>query len=230
MNKPDREQEAKRKTEQGVRWGPKLREQSVGKKACQRDREPGTQWLTVSNALTVSRIIFVPFIVYSIFSWGWVAAFILFSLAALTDLLDGYFARLLKEPTVLGAWLDPVADKFLVLSTFGALSFVHFSSLVLPWWFFVLMVTREAILALGILFLLFTGRPVNMQPTRGGKLTTFFQILLILWLFLCYCYRWSPRKSYSMALLGLAFFALFSLGQYVVMGLTYARSQGKNER
>ena len=164
-----------------------------------------------------------PFIVYSIFHRLWAAAFTLFVIAALTDVLDGYFARLLQEPTVLGTWLDPLADKCLLLSTFSALGFVHFPSLGVPPWFVLLVVIRESVLILGVLTLVLMRRPLVISPTIWGKSTTFFQILFISWLFICYFNSWSPRRTYAIALVVLTILTLFSLVTYVRTGMKYAK-------
>ena len=75
----------------------------------------GAPWLTISNVLTVLRILLVPVIVVGISHHLWSFVFVLFLVAGLTDMLDGYLARWLNEQTTLGACLDPIADKILPL-------------------------------------------------------------------------------------------------------------------
>jgi len=65
-----------------------------------------SRWFTVSNILSLSRVFITPFIVYGMVQRSWNLVFILFFAAALTDILDGYLARLFREPTTMGAWLD----------------------------------------------------------------------------------------------------------------------------
>ncbi len=181
------------------------------------------RWFTISNALTVSRIAFTPFIVNGMIERQWGYVFALFFVAALTDVLDGYFARLLDEPTALGTWLDPVADKCLILSCFITLAFLHFPTLGIPLWFVTLFVVRELILVVGTLALLILGRRVTIKPNLGGKLTTFFQLVFIGWLFLCYFFGWSPHRTYFLAMGVLSLFAVGSLLGYIRVGVGYIK-------
>ena len=136
------------------------------------------RWLTFPNFLTCSRIILTPCVVVAIIYYAWHIAFCLFFVAALTDVLDGYLARLLHEPTIIGAVLDPIADKILLLSTFVTLALMHVPLLGIPTWFVNVMVLREVIIVVGAGVLLFIGHPMDITPTRAGKMTTFFQFML----------------------------------------------------
>ena len=83
--------------------------------------------MSVANLLTISRIVFTPIIVYLLFSdtfAGYLWAFVLFIVAAITDYLDGQVARSLEQPSRLGKFLDPLADKILVIGTFVGLSLI----------------------------------------------------------------------------------------------------------
>ena len=97
------------------------------------------QLLTAPNQLTLLRLIFIPFIVIFVLDqeWGWALG--LFVLAGLTDNLDGLLARLLKQKTVLGQYLDPIADKLLLSTLFLVLSFAG----KIPWKFTVLVFSRD---------------------------------------------------------------------------------------
>ena len=80
-------------------------------------------WNTFSNGLTLVRLVCAPVVVVSLYYAYWLTAFVVFMFAAGTDLLDGYIARAWNEQTHLGAFFDPIADKFLLISSFGALVF-----------------------------------------------------------------------------------------------------------
>lgn len=100
--------------------------------------------MSVANLLTISRIVFTPIIVYLLFSdtfTGYLWAFVLFIVAAITDYLDGQVARSLEEPSRLGKFLDPLADKVLVIGTFIGLSIVLPE--IVPWWGVVLIFARD---------------------------------------------------------------------------------------
>lgn len=174
---------------------------------------------THSNALTAARIALTPVIVVGIVKEWWIAVFVLFLAAALTDVLDGYLARLFNESSVLGEYLDPVADKLLLFSSFAALAAGHSPSFTIPWWFVTLVLIRETFLLLGGLYCLKRRPQVPLEPTVWGKLTTFFQILFILWLFICYFCSWAPAKTYYLLLILLAACTLFSGIHYFLRAL-----------
>lgn len=174
--------------------------------------------LTISNLLTVLRIFLTPFIVAGILGHRWVLAFILFFIAALTDLLDGYFARVLSKCTAIGASLDPIADKILLLATFAAFVVSRISGLVLPFWFLVFVAIRELIIVLGAIFLACFYEGFQIRPTIWGKATTFFQVVFVLWYFICLSFGWIPMKTYVFALIALSALSFFSLVHYIKIG------------
>lgn len=175
--------------------------------------------ITLSTIITFVRVALVPFIVASMVTGYWGAAFVLFAIAALTDLLDGNFARLLNEKTFLGACLDPIADKLLLLSCFFTLAFVQSPLFSIPLWFVLLVLCRELILISGVIVVLLLDGHLQVRPTLFGKLTTVVQMGFIIWLFACYFFHWLPRKTYY-TMLGIVIIMVFvSLMQYVRIGL-----------
>ena len=130
---------------------------------------------TVPNQITLLRLGFLPFflilISYERYRW----ALLILVLAALTDAIDGLLARRLNQRSAVGAYLDPIADKLLLSSSFVALTFKK----KLAWWLTILILSRDiSILAVGAVIILISGyRP--FPPTIYGKLTTFFQIVLV---------------------------------------------------
>ena len=177
---------------------------------------------TTSNLLTISRIIAIPFLMYGIIKAQWLAAFLIFICTAATDLLDGYFARLSGESTHLGAILDPLADKLFLLSSFATLAFWQSPSFIVPLWFVLLILLRESLMLLGGIILLFLKKEDFLAPTIWGKLTTFFQILFIVWLFICYFFGWAPAKTYIIILILLAFSSVISFFHYITRVLRAA--------
>lgn len=182
---------------------------------------------TTSNLLTISRIIAIPFLMYGIMTHQWPLVFILFICTAATDLLDGYFARLSGEPTHLGALLDPLADKLFIFSSFAALAFWQSPSFKIPWWFVLIILLRESLMLLGGLVLLSLKKEELLSPTIWGKLTTFFQILFIVWIFICYFFGWVPAKTYSIILLLLTLSSFISFLHYLSRVLRAALFQLK---
>ncbi len=170
--------------------------------------------ITISTVLTLVRIILAPIIVVLMIYGSWGAAFICFVSASLTDMLDGNLARMRGEKTFLGAFLDPIADKVLILSCFFTLAFVHTPLFVVPFWFVFLVLFKEMVLLCGaVLFYVVCGYlPIN--PTLLGKLTTVMQMCFVIWLFACYFFQWMPVKTYY-TMLGLLIILVFaSLAQY----------------
>lgn len=180
---------------------------------------------TISNLLTLSRIFLVPFVVWGIITNSWFFVFTLLVVAGITDVLDGHLARKFGQGTDLGACLDPIADKFLLISSFAALSFVDSPSFSIPRWFFFLVLLRELIILGGSFILLLLGIKIKVAPSIAGKLTTFFQLSFILWIFACYFFGWNPVKTYYVSLLFITLFSLASLTQYGFIGMQYLKSK-----
>jgi cardiolipin synthase len=172
-------------------------------------------WGTVSNLLTLMRLALTPFIVLNMYYQHWISAFVLFVIAAGTDLLDGYLARALNQQTHLGALLDPIADKLLLLGSFGALAFFSSPFFHIPTWFFVLGLAREVILIVGVCALCLRQKRAKIEPLIWGKLTTLFQIVFLKWIFICYFMGWEPKRTYTCLLYLVAVFSVISLFQYV---------------
>ncbi len=136
-------------------------------------------WLNVPNALTVARIVLAP-----VFLWLYLAgdedgALIAFAVAAATDALDGLAARLLRQQTRVGAFLDAAADKLLAACALIALSVKG----QVPWWLTGIVVGRDLLLAAGSVFLAVRHAPVPVRPTRIGKYATalvFFIVVVVL--------------------------------------------------
>ena len=130
---------------------------------------------TVPNQLTFLRFGFLPFFIISIhYRWYGVALAILI-IAALTDGLDGVLARSLNQKTALGAYLDPIADKLLLSSSFVLLALNRKIS----WWLATLVLSRDILLltAAAVILLVVGYRP--FPPSIYGKITTALQILLV---------------------------------------------------
>ena len=134
-----------------------------------------SQLWTVANQLTLLRLIFVPFIIINVADarYGW--AMILFVAAGLSDGLDGLLARALKQQTLLGQYLDPIADKLLLSSLFLVLSFMNN----IAWKFTIIVFTRDVCILL-ISAVLYIGVGLrDFRPSIFGKLNTFAQVVAV---------------------------------------------------
>lgn len=132
--------------------------------------------LNIPNFLTLLRIVAIPCFLILLEDLRYGQALALFVAAGVTDALDGAIARLTHTKTTLGAYLDPAADKLLLVSSFIALGFMH----AVPRWLVVVVLSRDVTIVLGY-FLLFviTGNRMEVQPSASGKLSTFLQLLSV---------------------------------------------------
>ncbi len=135
-----------------------------------------TSTISVPNILTVLRILLTPLFVILLLRDLYPLALLVFAAASLSDGLDGLIARLLNQRTVLGAYLDPAADKLLLTSAFIALAVLG----VLPPWLSVLVITRDVVILLGLAILTLTEKKYEVSPTLVSKCTTTAQIVTVL--------------------------------------------------
>jgi cardiolipin synthase (CMP-forming) len=139
-----------------------------------------SQLLTYPNQLTLLRMMFLPFIVIKLVEGHYSLALTLFVLAGLSDGLDGLLARTLKQQTVLGQYLDPIADKLLLSTMFLVLSILH----KIPWKFTVLVFSRDiSILAASAVLYAIAGLR-DFRPSIFGKANTFAQVAAVFFVLL----------------------------------------------
>lgn len=127
------------------------------------------------NVLTAARLALAPTFLWLYLKGNEDGALIAFAVAAATDALDGLAARLLRQQTVLGAYLDAAADKLLLACALIALSVKG----QVPWWLTGVVVGRDALLAAGSVFLAVHHAPVPVRPTRIGKYATALVFLIV---------------------------------------------------
>lgn len=130
----------------------------------------------VPNLLTSFRItLIIPFFIYFHQS-EYIISFYIFIFAGFTDALDGWLARHYHWQTPFGSFLDPMADKFIVVVSFVLLAIAH----QLPWWLVILVFLRDATIAVGILFWsIFIQEKLIFSPTFLSKVNTTLQLLLV---------------------------------------------------
>jgi cardiolipin synthase len=131
--------------------------------------------MNIPNTITLIRVILIPFFVdLMIYGYHGPALFV-FIIACLTDALDGMVARLTNTRTELGAFLDPVADKLLIVTSFVTLAILDR----IPVWLVIIVVSRDIILALGSLVIYITGHKLTVRPSLVGKATTVLQFSVV---------------------------------------------------
>jgi CDP-diacylglycerol--glycerol-3-phosphate 3-phosphatidyltransferase len=157
--------------------------------------------MTTANKITVVRILMIPaFVTMAIYygesikrgqplEWQRFTAIIIFILAAVSDGLDGYVARRYNQRSKLGVYLDPIADKGLLLSGIITLSISNWSQSdpeygSFPAWFPVLVITRDAVILVGTMILYLLNGKVHVKPNWTGKVATVLQMIAIGWVML----------------------------------------------
>jgi len=173
-----------------------------------------SQLLTAPNQLTLMRMMFVPFVVINMVEGHYSLALTLFVLAGMSDGLDGLLARTLKQQTVLGQYLDPIADKLLLSTMFLVLSILH----KIPWKFTVLVFSRDiTILMVSALLYAIAGLR-DFRPSIFGKANTFAQVAAVFFVLLM-----EINKSRWVAIARLTFlratfaFTIISAMHYVLL-------------
>jgi cardiolipin synthase (CMP-forming) len=150
--------------------------------------------LTAANQLTILRMLLIPaFVIQLLYGHrGW--ALVTFLAAGLTDLLDGLIARATGQKTTLGAWLDPMADKLLLVTMFVMLTLPDIGSANrLPLWFTVLVISRDVAIVLTVAVVNLAVGPRTFRPSIFGKIATATYILTgVVALYFNYLGRPSP--------------------------------------
>ena len=127
----------------------------------------------IPNLITLGRILLVPFVVWAIASGAMWIAFVLFLAAGVSDAVDGFLAKRFNMTTILGAYLDPLADKALIVSIYLTLGI----SGLIPRWLVILVVSRDILIVGGIMLSWMVGTPLKIKPLLVSKLNTAAQIL-----------------------------------------------------
>lgn len=136
--------------------------------------------LNLPNTLTITRIVIIPIFITAVIYKRYDYALYLFVIAALTDTLDGLIARLTNQKTVLGTFLDPLADKFLLVT-----SFILFSiNGLLPEWLTITVISRDIIVIIGWVLIYLITHTSNVEPTITGKAAIAMQLILLCYVLL----------------------------------------------
>jgi len=173
--------------------------------------------MNVPNLLSLFRILITFFFILAVYHDRFDYALYLFVLQGVTDLLDGFIARVMSKKTNLGAYLDPIADKTMLVAAFIMLSIKG----IVPVWLPALIILKDLVVATGFYLLYrraFTMKPV---PSIFGKITTTCQIATVLYIL------WSSVRTYSNDFIFVtAFVTVLSGCHYVYLGIRMLR-EGK---
>lgn len=161
--------------------------------------------LNIANLLTVLRFCLVPVVIVSIINREWTIALVVFVTAGVTDAVDGFIARHFDMRTELGAYLDPLADKALLVSIYITLAVAQ----IIPVWLAVLVVSRDVMIVGAVIVSWIMDKPVEINPLKLSKANTLAQITFAA-LMLCMLAFAVSQKT------------LVQIGLTVVTGLTLA--------
>lgn len=131
--------------------------------------------LTPANQITLLRLAFVPFFAILVVAQEYRGALAVLTAAALSDVVDGTVARLLKQETALGMALDPIADKLLMTTAYLTLAFRK----AIPWWLTILVISRDAGIIIAALLISVVAGYRPFRPTILGKASTAAQVLTV---------------------------------------------------
>lgn len=130
--------------------------------------------MSIPNLITLGRVILVPIVFWLLLNGQLQAAFLAFVVAGISDAIDGFLAKRFGWETELGAYLDPIADKLLIVCIFIALGVTAR----LPSWLVIVVVSRDVLIVIGVLLSWLLNHPTPMKPLAVSKMNTVAQIVL----------------------------------------------------
>ena len=169
----------------------------------------------IPNTLTLFRILLIPVFVVSLAKGNYNMALATFSIAALTDALDGFSARHFNQQTLVGTILDPLADKLLVATAFIALGLLK----LIPLWLLAIVITRDVIIAIGMLLFTMKHITIELKPSLVSKFTTTFQLLTIVFALAALVWHLSWPQQWVWVITGVL--TVISGTHYIYIGMTY---------
>lgn len=136
-----------------------------------------TYLMNLPNFISLARLVSVPLIIWFVLQGYYWLALISFVAAGLSDALDGILARLMRSRTTLGAYLDPIADKALLVSMYITLGYQS----IIPMWVVIAVVFRDILIIGGTFLLFMLGKPFSVKPITISKINTFIQVIVIIY-------------------------------------------------
>jgi len=177
--------------------------------------------MNAPNAITILRILSIPFFIICLIYGRPFIALLIFVGAGITDGLDGLIARVYRQRTPTGQYLDPIADKLMLTSAFIILAVLG----MIPSWLTVIVLARDVIIVLGILILFLTSHRVTINPLFISKTATCFQIATIVWALLA-PYSLFLKSTLPYIIWVTAILTCITGLQYIYIGTKYLNEQG----
>lgn len=166
--------------------------------------------MNLANKITIIRILLIPFFIACLIYYTPEAdylrfiALVIFVISVLTDAIDGYVARKYYQKTRLGTFLDPMADKLLLVSAYISLSMIVTmpQEFRIPAWVLIIVITRDMLLVMGAIIIHMIKGEIEIKPMLIGKITTAFQMITIIAVLLQFKYSyalWIPMVGFTVA-------------------------------
>jgi len=175
--------------------------------------------LNIPNTITMMRIVIIPIFITSIIYKRYTHALYLFIIAAITDLLDGLLARITNQRTALGKFLDPLADKFLLVTSFVVLAVYGW----IPKWLAITVISRDIAVIIGWLLLYLITGTMRVEPSVFGRATIWMQSLFIAYVLIGMNFTFLPEIKHTLQLMTAGITIISGL-HYVYKGLKLAHA------
>jgi cardiolipin synthase len=180
----------------------------------------GDQSVNLPNAITIGRFLLVPVVVWAIASGQMLFAFWLFVAAAISDGLDGFLAKQLGMTSEFGAYLDPLADKAMLMSIYVSLSVAG----LLPLWVVIAVVSRDVMILGAIVVSWLVEQPLEIHPLLVSKLNTGAQFVLAMLVLASSAFGFDAGYAYPAALAAVAVLTGLSAAAYLVAWMRHMAS------
>lgn len=182
--------------------------------------------MTIPNLITLGRLFLVPLVIVMIVNARWDAAFVIFVVAGVSDAVDGFLAKRCGMASELGAYLDPIADKALIVSIYITLAVVG----AIPFWLVVLVVARDIMIVAAVLLSWLLDRPVTIAPFIVSKLNTAAQIAFAALALGSRAFGIDPGPAGTVGELVVALLTLASMAPYLAFWLRHMAGSTETAR
>ncbi|TCR66271.1 CDP-alcohol phosphatidyltransferase family protein [Bosea sp. BK604] len=171
--------------------------------------------MTLPNLITVGRLFLVPLVILMIVSQRWQAAFAIFVIAGVSDAIDGILARHFGMASELGGYLDPIADKALIVSIYVTLAMVG----AVPAWLVILVVSRDLMIVSAVILSWVMGKPLAMTPFAISKINTAAQVIFAALVLGSHAFGVDPGAAGEVVELAVAILTVGSMAAYLAFWL-----------
>jgi cardiolipin synthase len=178
--------------------------------------------MTIPNFITIGRLFIVPLVIMMIVQGSWDAAFLLFVVAGVSDAVDGFLARRFGMGSELGAYLDPMADKALLVSIYLTLAIIG----IIPAWVAILVISRDIMIVSAVLLSWLLDNPVEMRPFLVSKLNTFAQIAFAAALLAAKAFDVTFGMWFQLSMWTIAALTLASAAAYLAFWIRHMAGEG----